>query len=301
MSMRFLHAAVLFSALLHGSSAFAVPSPAALQKLHQEEAESYRIYRDEAHTQPLELRAKPVFNWTNVVGEHPQYGHLYVWTLGGRPEAIGTMFSTQTTDTRKRKLVHEFHTLSTAKLFPVTPATSAYRWEPQKGIRFDLAEEAPFVAESAGQRLTQMRGVARSFAAETRSPPKKNWQLRLLTTPLLQYQPDSGEVLEGAIFAMVSSAGTDPELLLVIEARHPAGDEKSWRWHTAAVRFSDVDIIVQRNGKPLWSSLEDSELHAEIKNQYTLIETRDKTYMCYQARIIDELPDEGPQATRRER
>ena len=56
-----------------------------------------------------------------------------------------------------------------------------------------------------------------------------------------------------------------------------------------------ASAIVQRNGKPLWSSLEDAERRAQIKNQYTLIETSDKTYMCYQARIIDELPDAAPQ------
>lgn len=93
---------------------------------------------------------------------------------------------------------------------------------------------------------------------------------------------------------MVSSAGTDPEVLLLIEARHPAGDDKTWAWHAAALRFSDKDLSVKRNGKPLWSSLEDEAQRAEIKNQYTLIETKDKTYMCYRARVIDELPDAKP-------
>jgi hypothetical protein len=57
------------------------------------------------------------------------------------------------------------------------------------------------------------------------------------------------------------------------------------------LRFSDRDLIVQRNGKPLWSSLDDEERRAEIKNDYTLIETPDKTYSCYRARMIPELPD----------
>jgi hypothetical protein len=80
----------------------------------------------------------------------------------------------------------------------------------------------------------------------------------------------------------------------MIEARHPAGDIKSWAWHAAALRFSDKDLIVKRDGKLLWSSVDEAAQRAEIKNNYTLIQTPDKTYVCYRARLIDELPDATP-------
>lgn len=293
LSRTLLLVSAILATLLVGTLS-AEPPAASLQKLHTQEAESYRIYRDEAHTQPLELRLKPVFNWTNLAGADSQYGHLFVWTFAGRPEAIGTIFSTRAADTKKRKLIHEFHTLSSQRLYPVTPETSSYRWEPKTGIVLTPAEEAPAVAGSATQRLQQMRSLARSFAAESWAQDGKTWELRLLTTPLLQYQPASGEVLEGALFAMVSSAGTDPEVLLLIEARHPADDPKSWTWCTAALRFSDRDLTIKRNDRLVWSSRDDQEHRAEIKNQYTLIETRDKTYMCYLARVLDELPRAEP-------
>ena len=37
-----------------------------------------------------------------------------------------------------------------------------------------------------------------------------------------------------------------------------------------------------------------SEAMAAINADYTLIQTRDKTYMCYRSRFIDELPDGKP-------
>jgi hypothetical protein len=269
----------------------AEPPVAELQKLHTQEARAYRIFRDEKQKQELEFNAKPVFNWTNVVGEHTQFGHLFVWTADGRPEAIGTIFSTRSSDPRRRKLVHEFHTFSTARLYPATPPSSAHQWTPERGIVLVECAEAPRVANSANQRLLQIRNVARSFTAESRSREGQTWELRLLPTPLLRYEAPAAQVLDGALLAMVSSAGTDPEVLLMIEARHPANDDNTWTWHAAAVRFSDKDLVVRRNDKLLWSSRDDDNFRAEINADYTLIQTRDKTYMCYQARLIDELPD----------
>src|SRR5262249_50154554 len=153
---------------------------------------------------------------------------------------------------------------------------------------------APRVADSASQRLTQIRTIARSFAAESRTRDGQTWELRLLPTPLLRYEAPQAQILDGALFAMVSSAGTDPEVLLLIEARHPADDEKAWQWHAAALRFSDKDIAVKRNDKLLWSSITNDDYKAAINADYTLIQTRDKTYACYRSRFIEELPDGQP-------
>src|SRR5258708_18975927 len=124
----------------------AEPPASALLKLHTQEAESYKIYRDKDRKELVEFHAKPILTWTNLVGEHTQYGHIFIWTHAGRPEVIGTMFSTRASDfskTHKRMLIHEFHTLSTGKLFPVTAADNTYQWTPEKGIVLLAAEGAP--------------------------------------------------------------------------------------------------------------------------------------------------------------
>ncbi len=293
MTISRLFAAVLTVAfVVTGQRAWADPPIADLLALHVKEAESYKIYRDEKRTERLELAQKPVFNWTNVAGQDTQIGHLFLWTWKGRPEAIGTIFSTPRD--RRRLIVHEFHTLSEKKLYPVTPQGTDYQWTPERGITLEACDGAPAVAESAAQRLVQMRTLARSFSAESHKSDGQTWEMRLLPTPLAVYEPKSGDVREGALFAMVSSEGTDPEVLLMVEARHPKGDDKAWAWYAAALRFSDKDLTVRRNDKTLWSSRDDAEHRAEINRDYTLIQTRDKTYMCYRARMIDELPDAAP-------
>jgi hypothetical protein len=60
--------------------------------------------------------------------------------------------------------------------------------------------------------------------------------------------------VDGALFALVSNAGTDPEVLLLIEARAAGG---KMRWEYACGRFSDRSLYVQRKDKEVWSSVRD--------------------------------------------
>lgn len=286
------HACVLLLAAALAAGLHADPPAAALLELHTAEAKAYKVYRDAKHTEALELRQKPVFTWTNLTDTAVQHGHLFVWMHKGRPEAIGTMFSARATQENKRRLIHEFHSLAAERLYPVTPETSRYQWTPEKGVAMSAVDGAPAVEKTAGTRLTQMRAIARLYDAQSFDTRRdQKWELRLLPTPLLQYQSPSGEVLDGAIFAMVSSAGTDPEVLLQIEARHPNETSMAWAWHARAVRFSDKDLTVRFRDKPLWSSLTEEQHRVAILNDYTLLQVPDKTYMCYLTRVVDELPE----------
>ena len=59
-------------------------------------------------------------------------------------------------------------------------------------------------------------------------------------------------MVDGALFALVSSAGTDPEVLLILEARVSDG---KMRWEYACGRFSDWELHVQRKDKEVYSSV----------------------------------------------
>src|SRR5262245_32324929 len=85
-------------------AARAEPPVAELLKLHTRDAAGYGMFLDAGHKQAAELNTKPIFNWTNLVGEHTQYGHLFVWTHQGRPAVIGTIFSTRASDPKKRNV-----------------------------------------------------------------------------------------------------------------------------------------------------------------------------------------------------
>lgn len=282
---------LLCSEVCFTSSAIAAPPAKVLAQLHAREAELLKICIDEAHQQPLELRKQPIFSWTNIIRDEGQHGQVYVWMKDGRPEAVGTMFSSLATwvTPPRRAIVHEFHSLSAKKLWPVKPEMSQYGWEPKAGLTMQVVPDAVKVAESPAARLIQMRDIARTFSGETHGMDQQRWELRLLPQPALRYQPTRPDVLDGALFLFVSNAGTDPEVILPVEARKDQSG--AWVWHYGIARFTDRDLVVRQNDTTVWSSLDNPKWKAAIENDYTLIRNPDRTYTCYRARYIDELPD----------
>ena len=86
--------ALFLLALMHLSCVQAAePAVAELLKLHTADAKAYRIFLDENKSQELELQVKPVFTWTNVVGEQSQLGHVFLWMHAGRPEQASKEWS----------------------------------------------------------------------------------------------------------------------------------------------------------------------------------------------------------------
>ncbi len=99
-----------------------------------------------------------------------------------------------------------------------------------------------------------MRTLTRDFTASTLDHKDRHWELRLLPQPLYRYESTDPDVLDGAVFAFVTSAGTDPEALLVIEARKPAGKDLPV-WHFAAGRFTDTELRVKHKGNEVFTAL----------------------------------------------
>lgn len=277
-----------FPSLIH-----AAPPAKVLAQLHAREAESIQLFTDEAHTQPLELRKQPIFSWTNILRDEGQCGQLYAWMRDGRPEAVGTMFSGLATwvTPPRRAVVHEFHSLSSKKLWPVKPDKSQFAWQPQAGLTMKAVPKAPPVAATPAGRLVQMREIARTFTGETHGMDQQRWELRLLPQPALRYQPTRTDILDGALFLFVSTAGTDPEVILPVEAQKD--QQGAWVWYYGIARFTDRDLVVRHNDAVVWSSLSDPNHKAIFEHDYSLIRSADHAYTCYRARYIDELPNDA--------
>jgi hypothetical protein len=228
-----------------------------LLEVYTAEAAGYTIYRDASRKEKLELRREPVYVWNNRVRDGGQEGAVYVWTHRGRAEVIGTLFSFPRNAigalSGPRDLCQEFHSLSLSVL-DVSRSPQANRWTPRApGIQFAPIAGAQRPARSAPQRLAQMRALAHEFSAKTRDHTGRQWELRLLPQPLYRYESTDPEVADGAIFAFVTSAGTDPEVFLVLEARKPpGGGEPAWQY--AAARFTDLDLWVSHKEKVIFTA-----------------------------------------------
>ena len=171
-----------------GSIAAPKPSDAAARALDafKAEAAEYVVKLESRPTEKLQLVKEPVLRWDNPArtGED---GAIFVWTRGGRPEMIGTIFTYRFNDRINRK--HELHSLA------VEPLTAEFRgqevWAPKSsGVKFTSLPGAPAPAATSRQRLTQMKALAREFAASMKDEQGESYQLRLLTQPLVRYEPE---------------------------------------------------------------------------------------------------------------
>jgi hypothetical protein len=213
-------------------------------EIYSNDAEEFTIYRDSSRKDKVELRREPVLVCSDPAREGGD-GAVFVWTWRGRPEVIGMFFSYPSTG--PRKLHHEFHSLSLSVLDVSRSGTHRTAWTPTgPGIALKAIADAPAPAATAPQRLSQMRSLTRDFSASTRNHADRRLELRLLPQPLYRYQSTDPEVLDGALFAFVTA--TDPEALIVIEARKPPSADGPV-WHYAACRLTDLGLVVRHKGK----------------------------------------------------
>lgn len=193
-------------------------------------------------TEKLELVEQPILNWSNPERRTPA-GALYLWTLQGRPQVAMGLYPTA-----EKTIDHEFQSLSPFPLRAVRSGTTV--WEPSTaGVETKPLTQAAEPSETRTARLRQMRAIAKQFTAILAPPRGNPIQLRLLTTPLYRY-PDaqSSEIVDGAIFGFVH--GTDPEVLLVIEAVDGSSNDLKWRYGLA--RMTIVPIEVSYRQRPVW-------------------------------------------------
>ena len=254
------------------------PNDPRLQKLYDAEAKRWEMWVGADKKRRAEMVAEPVFRWQNMSRDNGQTGAMYVWVDGGRPVVIGGVFS-NAIGSDKRYVMHEFHALGPDRLFPDL-RQSKNQWRPDNGIAMPRLPDSPEVESTAARVTLQLRTIGRDFAANSVDDTKKRWELRLLPKPLYRYEKPQGNIVDGALIAFVSDAGTDPEIILMLEAREELGQKA---WYYRAVRLSISDLYVDYKGQRVWSSLRE-ELNASYSN-------KDKTYFLCRDLAPDELPN----------
>jgi len=249
-----------------------------LREINLAEARTWQIYLNSAHRTKAEFNERPVYLWTNPTKGSGQYGSVFIWTSEGRPAAIGSFFGHPIAQgtTERRRMVHEFHALAQTQLFPVCGDGDGQIWQPEAAISLHPLPETQAVDASPLKRLLTMRNIGRAFGGYTVDWRKQRWELRLLPQPLFRYEKPPADIIDGALLAFVTDAGTDPEVLLLLEARKEGG------WHYAVMRFSDSSVYVQHAGEEVFKSVRGVD-----KERYNA----DHTYQVLQKRYLDELAE----------
>lgn len=188
------------------------------------------IRLDPSSDKKLRLEPEPVLRWTNSL-ERRFYGDVFVWTHEGRPEVLASVNNVFQPGRKARET--ELLSLSAGR--PVLTHNEQVVWEPAEPyVELKPLPGAPKPGENAAARLLQMRALAAQFTVVADYGGKKEDKenLRLLATPIYRYQSPGRGVTDGALFAFTK--GTDPEALLMIEAR----GKKDVEWQFAFARLN---------------------------------------------------------------
>jgi hypothetical protein len=224
-----------------------------------------------ADDERLQIDGQPILAWSNPTRSTNQKGCVFIWHCNGRPRVIGSVF---TFANKVAKMKHELHSLADQSL------TAEYRgkvtWMPSKpGITWSKVKDVPSPRTQPRLRLVQMRAIGRQYSASLEEPSGNKSRLEFKPTPLHRYASDEEGVLDGAIFSF--ALGTDPEVLMLVEATSESDSEAQWR--VAFARYNFLKMIVEdHSGNVVWEAKPELDLKSVSMGDPNFIE---RTYISY--------------------
>jgi hypothetical protein len=211
-------------------------------------ARSLEVAPDRRPDERWMLHPQPILRWTNPVAGIRD-GIVAMWTEGTRPVILAQVFPT-----KDNVWIEEFQSLAPGP-FVMRDGPRAV-WEPREaGETFHSLTDASVPADSAAKRLTQMRAIAREFAAfddfriHHTDKETTRHELRLMANPVYRYEMQSLQVLDGAVFPFV--LGTDPEVFVVIEAREKGDGSRAWEYQIAPLTCWGLEV--KYTDKTVWT------------------------------------------------
>lgn len=206
-----------------------------------ERAKSVRLSTENRPDPAVKMIAEPLMHFSdpeiNILD-----GRLWVWSDGGRPQAMMKVEAHLWAGDVLPQVtwVHCFVSTSPERIVAVWPNGPQFAAR-EPGLKLESFTKGPRPAESKAGRLTQMKALARRFAARQIDEAQKDLEMRLLPTPVYRYADREAGVRDGAAFVFASS-GTNPTLLLLVELSQPEGEEAKWQYSLARMTIRAMTV-----------------------------------------------------------
>lgn len=196
----------------------------------------------EGNETPVDRTDEPLHRWTDPTREFSD-GGMWVWRSGGRPVAVVGI---------------ELYAWWSLEFVSLSPGLvrgnfepSRVHWKPQSaGVEFREIDDAPAPGSNETVRFRQMRELAARFSGREVWEGNRNYALRLLPRPVDRYSAPASGTIDGGVFIFAN--GTNPEILMMIEARQ-SGDAPA-KWSFAAAPLSHCEVRLKLGTKIAWSS-----------------------------------------------
>ncbi|MDZ4686985.1 MAG: hypothetical protein SH850_18065 [Planctomycetaceae bacterium] len=190
---------------------------------------------------PAARGKEPLLVYTDITREQAD-ATLWVWTRQNRPVAVMAVELYPHHQSGPRWLF-EVVSLSDRRIAAVR--APELRWSAREpALAWQPLDMNPPAGTPAG-RLIQMREAVRQFRVFESAVVEGQIALRPMTTPLLRYEHAESGVLDGAMFAFAN--GTNPEVLLLIEARRSNGDTHKWQYRLGQMTGGEITVEYRDN------------------------------------------------------
>ena len=134
---------------------------------------------------------------------------------------------------------------------------------------------APVAAGDATQKQRQMKQLAQKFTGhEFWDPNNSRFELRRLDRPLQTYKDEENGIVEGALYTLAN--GTNPEIVLFIEARTNPKDATKTVWQFTVGRSAHAELHMLYDEKEVFEAPRGDKIHGSNKPYWLgFIETPD--------------------------
>jgi hypothetical protein len=226
---------------------------AAADEQHRREAEQVargidvEILRDDKWTK-VERIEKPLLFYSEPTRNNDR-GSVWGWGPKGRPVALLELW--QSPDDRTAW----YFTICNTSGGKLRARRGGAPWWVENDSAADLKDVpgAPAPAAEAALRQRQLKLLAEKFTGhEFWDPANTRYNLRLLKRPLCTYQDEAGGVLDGGLFTLAN--GTNPEIMLFVEARVDPENSSKRVWQFAVGRLAHAELHLEYDGKEVFDA-----------------------------------------------
>jgi hypothetical protein len=216
-------------------------------KAMQRSAEQFALSLADDAKKAFKFHEAALLRFSNPVSGTKD-GAIYLWSNNGRPQAILKLYTYD-----NKQFTHEWLSLSESAI--VAEQDGKAIWSPElPGVAFREVPDAPKPAETAAERLRQMKSLSAKFSSAYTAThlDSKPFELRLLSQPLLRYETTDDARADGAVFGFAQS--TAPAVLLMFETRRV---KDANRWHYGFASLVTGPVTAKLGETEVFSSTKD--------------------------------------------
>jgi hypothetical protein len=215
----------------------------------RERAEAFEVVVA-GQREPARLRAEPLFRYSDQPRGFVD-ATLWGWGKMGRPMVLAKVEMAVTAGGRP---FWQFCMASMADGPLEVKLVDGRRLAVKKpGVVLRTLENAPEPGEKPAERLRQMKAMISRFTGTIHVDGKDSLkqEMRLLPSPMHRYADEGAGLRDGVIFALTTN-GTNPDMLIVIELRGEKGAEPAW--HYGIVKMTSAEVHIRLDKSEVWKS-----------------------------------------------